>query len=352
MAADVVLLTGLLFFTGGPFNPFSFLYLVHIALAAVVLRARGPGRWSGCRWSASGRAVLRPRVARSSTNPARTATSNTCACTCRACGSRSGWPPASSSTSSPGCAARWRSASGSWPRRAHAARSERLASLATLAAGAAHELATPLGTIAVAARSSSATERQGPRPAREDVRLIRAQVDRCRAILDQWRPTPAEPTGESFARRRCPTMVRAGAATSLPPEPRLAGRACRRGGGAVRDGAARGRPGAARGDQERARTPPAPASRPWSAPLIRAAPAARDRGTPTAAPGMSPGGAGARGRAVLHHQAAGQGHGPGPLPGARGGRAAGGALELDLVGPGRGTTRHASRLPAEREDRS
>ena len=40
LALDVVILTGLLFFTGGPFNPFSFLYLVHIALAAVVLRAR------------------------------------------------------------------------------------------------------------------------------------------------------------------------------------------------------------------------------------------------------------------------------------------------------------------------
>ena len=33
MALDVALLTGLLYFTGGPFNPFSFLYLVHIALA-------------------------------------------------------------------------------------------------------------------------------------------------------------------------------------------------------------------------------------------------------------------------------------------------------------------------------
>ena len=34
---DITVLTGLLFFTGGPFNPFSFLYLVYITLAAVVL---------------------------------------------------------------------------------------------------------------------------------------------------------------------------------------------------------------------------------------------------------------------------------------------------------------------------
>jgi hypothetical protein len=39
LAFDVIVLTGLLFFTGGPFNPFSFLCLVHIALAAVVLRS-------------------------------------------------------------------------------------------------------------------------------------------------------------------------------------------------------------------------------------------------------------------------------------------------------------------------
>ena len=40
MAADLLLLTLLLYFSGGPFNPFNFLYLVHIALAAVVLRSR------------------------------------------------------------------------------------------------------------------------------------------------------------------------------------------------------------------------------------------------------------------------------------------------------------------------
>src|SRR5437762_1093757 len=40
LAIDVCCFTGLLYFTGGPMNPFSFLYLVHIALAALVLRPR------------------------------------------------------------------------------------------------------------------------------------------------------------------------------------------------------------------------------------------------------------------------------------------------------------------------
>src|SRR5262249_53435843 len=42
MALDVVVFTGLLYFTGGPLNPFSFLYLVPIALAAITLR----GAWT------------------------------------------------------------------------------------------------------------------------------------------------------------------------------------------------------------------------------------------------------------------------------------------------------------------
>src|SRR5438552_1546039 len=40
MMLDIAILTGLLYLTGGPHNPFSFLYLVQIALAAMVVRAR------------------------------------------------------------------------------------------------------------------------------------------------------------------------------------------------------------------------------------------------------------------------------------------------------------------------
>ncbi|MEO1272265.1 MAG: hypothetical protein AAFX99_29565, partial [Myxococcota bacterium] len=42
MAFDVLAFTALLYLTGGPLNPFNFLYLVHIAVAAVVL----PVRWT------------------------------------------------------------------------------------------------------------------------------------------------------------------------------------------------------------------------------------------------------------------------------------------------------------------
>jgi two-component system sensor histidine kinase RegB len=74
--------------------------------------------------------------------------------------------------------------------RERATRSERLASLTTLAAGAAHELSTPLATIAVAARE---LERNAARVAgpdaigsalRDDARLVRSELDRCQSILD------------------------------------------------------------------------------------------------------------------------------------------------------------------------
>jgi two-component system sensor histidine kinase RegB len=64
-------------------------------------------------------------------------------------------------------------------------RSEKLASLATLAAGAAHELATPLSTIAVVAKEleRSLAQRAGDAEAAADARMIREEVERCREVL-------------------------------------------------------------------------------------------------------------------------------------------------------------------------
>ncbi len=62
------------------------------------------------------------------------------------------------------------------------AREHRLASLGALATAAAHELGSPLGTIAIVARE---LERALPAnsPEVEDVRLLRDQAERCRAII-------------------------------------------------------------------------------------------------------------------------------------------------------------------------
>jgi two-component system sensor histidine kinase RegB len=79
------------------------------------------------------------------------------------------------------------------------ARNERLASLVTLAAGAAHEIATPLATIAVTAKEMEHEAGAQPGNARiaEDAQLIRSQVERCRLILERMGTQGADPFGEA-----------------------------------------------------------------------------------------------------------------------------------------------------------
>ena len=84
------------------------------------------------------------------------------------------------------------------------ANSEKVEALGTLAAGTAHELATPLSTIAIVARDvEQAFEEHPPdfpgaEEVIEDVHLIRSQLDRCRAILDRMSSHAGETIGESI----------------------------------------------------------------------------------------------------------------------------------------------------------
>jgi two-component system sensor histidine kinase RegB len=83
-----------------------------------------------------------------------------------------------------------------------AARSERVSALTTLAAGAAHELATPLTTVAVAAGELQRAVSELPAAAglADDVRLIRSEVARCREILDEMGAGSGSASGEMPAR--------------------------------------------------------------------------------------------------------------------------------------------------------
>jgi two-component system, sensor histidine kinase RegB len=74
-------------------------------------------------------------------------------------------------------------------------RNARLASLATLAAGAAHELNTPLSTIAIAAYEAAlrAAKLENASSVRADLDLILEQVDRCQRIIHQMAARANEP---------------------------------------------------------------------------------------------------------------------------------------------------------------
>lgn len=77
------------------------------------------------------------------------------------------------------------------------AREQRLSALGGLAAAAAHELGTPLGTITLVAKEL-VRELPPGEPAADDVRLLLAEAQRCRDILASLarRPTPEDPFPE------------------------------------------------------------------------------------------------------------------------------------------------------------
>jgi two-component system sensor histidine kinase RegB len=186
-AADAVLLTGLLDITGGPFNPFIVMYAAYVWAAAVVV----PPAWAAAASLASlagfGWLVVDHLRAglmehhRLNDFPAHLFTM---------------WfAGAGVAELVAHYVGRARAALAQGEAqvneaRERASRSERLASLTTLAAGAAHELSTPLATIAVAAREleRNASRVAVPQPVgaalRDDARLIRLELDRCQAILD------------------------------------------------------------------------------------------------------------------------------------------------------------------------
>ncbi len=180
----VVLLTGLLELTGGPFNPFCLIYLVLVALAGLTLGGVPAAALAACSAIAFGVLVywhtleVDPGHHRLSDFPTHLFTMWI------AIAAVSELAAYFVAQASHALAQREEALEAM---RARAAKSEHLVSLTTLAAGAAHELSTPLGTIALASRElERALDQAGTRAdLAEDARLIRGEVDRCRAILDQ-----------------------------------------------------------------------------------------------------------------------------------------------------------------------
>jgi two-component system sensor histidine kinase RegB len=195
MASDIILFTGLLFFTGGPANPFSFLYLVQIALAAITVRAA----WA---WALTGLALLGSAALFLFDNPLPSGITHAAYMAFHLRGMWVAFAVAAGFIVyflfRVRKALEIRDAELAESRQA-TARQARLASLITLAAGAAHELSTPLATIAVAVKELERNHADSKDPdLLSDVRLIREQVDRCRNILKQMASDAGQTIGEKW----------------------------------------------------------------------------------------------------------------------------------------------------------
>lgn len=95
------------------------------------------------------------------------------------------------------------------------AREQRLSALGALAANAAHELGTPLSTIAVTAREI-ARDAPADGPLAEDAQLLLAETKRCRDILARLAARPETVESTPFSRLPVPAVVElAGAAHRL-----------------------------------------------------------------------------------------------------------------------------------------
>jgi two-component system sensor histidine kinase RegB len=209
LGVDTLLLCALLYFSGGPSNPFSVLFLVQITIAALVL---------GMRYTA----VL---VALSAGSYAFLFFDNVplpgmehmhhagnSELTLHLQGMFAAFTVAAVLiayfVTRVSFALRERDAQLAEVQRL-AASNEKLASLSTLAAGAAHELGTPLATIAVSSKEleRAALAIAGAESLCVDARLIRQQVDRCRDIVRQMGARAGDPIGEAAESVTVQTIV-------------------------------------------------------------------------------------------------------------------------------------------------
>ncbi|MEO8179851.1 MAG: HAMP domain-containing sensor histidine kinase [Deltaproteobacteria bacterium] len=185
---DTLLLTAALGLSGGSFNPFVTLYVVEVTLAALLLEL---GWVIGvCLSSVAGYALL--LVSSRGTSAQLGSGSSLLALTLTL---------GINATLVVRIAAAFRQRQAALAlARQEAAQAEKLASLTTLAAGAAHELAAALATIAVAATELEALIGSDPEQALLEARLIREQVSRCKHVLQRLGARAGSEPGE-LARR-------------------------------------------------------------------------------------------------------------------------------------------------------
>lgn len=185
LVVDIGLLSLFLFFTGGPYNPFVSLYLVPVAMAAATLPALPA--WGVAAGSGIAYTVLMvwhrplPHIHGDAFNLHVTGM----------------WLnyllSASLIAAFVGALAyglRQRDAQLAQSRE-DALRKERIVALGALAAGAAHELSTPLNTLLITVSELQAAPES--EPLREDLQLLREQIELCKTRLRNLLATQDQP---------------------------------------------------------------------------------------------------------------------------------------------------------------
>lgn len=185
LAVDVILLTIILFFTGGAHNPFTIFYLLHVTMSVILLPPWGAWGTVALCTVGFGTLFYSHHVLESSKY-------DTCCNDMEV--HMQGMVVGIVLT---GCGisyfvSRLTAGLEQSRRMIAAAQSEgervrRTMEVATLAAGIAHELATPLGTIAIVSQDlENLSDSSCANTAwKEDARLIRQEVERCRKIIEK-----------------------------------------------------------------------------------------------------------------------------------------------------------------------
>lgn len=207
MAVDLVTLTGMLYFSGGVDNPFSAFYFVNLAVAGIILRPR----WA---WSLAVIAVLGfcllmiwhvPLEAlHASDSDEQTRT--------RHIGGLVSFVTCASvitffvTSTAEELVRRERQLR---EVEEEQSRGRQLDALSTLAAGAAHELATPMSTVMLIARELQhhLENVDVPDSVRNDLKLIDSELRLCRSILSRMRSAAGDHSSEQWGKKTLGELI-------------------------------------------------------------------------------------------------------------------------------------------------
>ena len=200
MLLDLVTLTAMLYLSGGADNPFCFFYFVNLAVGGVMIRP--PGAWSLPVLAIAGYSFLLHRsvpiegltvTVAEGRNELRTLGLLLAFATCSGVVTYFVTHIADELRQREQLLLR---------AQAERAASVRLEGLTTLAAGAAHELASPLSTIDIVVRELSRHLEtvDKPQSVEADLRLIDAQLDMCRQILQRMRSAAGDSMNQRWDR--------------------------------------------------------------------------------------------------------------------------------------------------------